>query len=258
MRIEPATPADLPTIRDAYAEGRRIQREQVSAVWPEFSDAWILGEMADGRLFRVVDGAQVAGVFSIALEDSAIWGDHERGAHIYLHRIARAPTYGGRGIVDAIVEWARGECRARGREGLRMDTWASNDTLIAYYARFGFRLVERRRIAPDPSLLPHYHGLELALLECAIVASPRVDTPLPVRDDPGDRRFNALQHAGMSILVPGLGQLAQRRFGAAIIQFGTVATYLGIASYLGGGRTLLVALCWNVWSVLDAYGHDHD
>ena len=267
MRIDPATPADLAVIREAYAEGRRLQRAQGAVSWPQFTDAWILGEMADGRLFRVVDGAQVAGVFSIALDDSAIWGDHERGAHIYLHRIARTPTYGGRGIVDAIVEWARGECRTRGREGLRMDTWASNDALIAYYARFGFRLVERRRIAPDPSLLPHYHGLELALLECAVgvsrasatsPTSPTLETPLPVRGDPGDRRFRAYEHAGMSILVPGLGQLAQRRFGAAIIQFGTVATYLGIASYLGGGRTLLVALCWNVWSVLDAYGHDHD
>lgn len=84
------------------------------------------------------------------------------------------------------------------------------------------------------------------------------ETSISARHDPGDRRFRALQHAGMSVLVPGLGQLAQRRFGAAVIQFGTVAAYMGIAAHFGGGRALLVALCWNVWSVLDAYGHDHD
>jgi len=46
-----------------------------------------------------------------------------------------------------------------------MDTWASNDALIAYYGRLGFHLVRRRRIAPDPRLAAHYHGIELALLE---------------------------------------------------------------------------------------------
>lgn len=173
MRIELATPADLATIRAAYAEGRRIQREQQSVVWPEFSDEWILGEIAAGRVFRVVDeDARVAGVFSVAYDDSAIWGEHERGAHIYLHRIARALGYQGRGLVDAILRWAQREAEVRGLAGLRMDTWASNDALIAYYERFGFQLVGRRRIAADPTLLPHYHGIELALLECSL-ESPR-------------------------------------------------------------------------------------
>ena len=33
------------------------------------------------------------------------------------------------------------------------------------YQRLGFRLVGRRRIAPDSRLPGHYHGIELALLE---------------------------------------------------------------------------------------------
>ena len=165
MRVEPATRDDLSAIRAAYADGRAIQRAQGSAVWPEFGDDAILGEVESGRLLRVVEGDVLVGVFSVAYEDAAIWGDDERGAHIYLHRIARAAGYQGRGLTEMVVAWAHERCRALGRAGVRMDTWASNDALIAYYQRLGFRLVGRRRIAPDARLPGHYHGIELALLE---------------------------------------------------------------------------------------------
>jgi ribosomal protein S18 acetylase RimI-like enzyme len=165
MRVEPTTSADLRTVQEAYAEGRRVQREQESTVWPDFPDAAILGEIAAGRVMRVVDAQGVAGVFSFADEDPAIWGEHERGAHVYLHRIARARGRRARGLIDVVLAWAHARCRALGREGVRMDTWARNAALIGYYERLGFRLVGRRRIASDPRLLPHYHGIELALLE---------------------------------------------------------------------------------------------
>jgi hypothetical protein len=73
-----------------------------------------------------------------------------------------------------------------------------------------------------------------------------------------ERRERAIQHAGLSVLVPGLGQLAQGRSIAALVQFGTVAAYVGAALGLGGRRALLVALVWNVWSVIDAYRHEAD
>ena len=168
MRVEPATPEDLPAVRAAYADGRAIQREQGSSVWPEFTDAAILDEVAAGRLYHVMDGDTLAGVFSITHEDAAIWGEYEQGTHIYLHRIARAAGYHGRGLMDAILRWATAECARRECAGLRMDTWSSNAALIAYYQQLGFSLVGRRRLGADPRLPAHYHGVELALLERSI------------------------------------------------------------------------------------------
>jgi len=165
MRIEPATPADLAAIRATYDDARAIQREQGSVAWPEFANAAILGEIEKGDLLRVIDGDALVGVFSVAYEDGAIWGDYERGAHVYLHRIARASGYPGRGLIGAVLAWARGRCQALDRAGLRMDTWASNLGLITYYERLGFSVVGRRLIAADSPLPPHYHGIELALLE---------------------------------------------------------------------------------------------
>jgi ribosomal protein S18 acetylase RimI-like enzyme len=167
MRIEPATLSDLPAIRAVYADAREIQREQGAILWEEFPAQLTISEIESGRLFRIMDGDALAGVFSVAYEDEAIWGERERGEHIYLHRIARATTYPGRGIMGAVLGWAWAECRRLARAGLRIDTWASNQALIDFYERQGFRFVEVRRIGVEPRLAPHYQGIELALLEAS-------------------------------------------------------------------------------------------
>lgn len=165
MCIEPAVAADLPAVRAVYADARRMQREQSESSWPEFPDASILAEIEAGYLFRIMDGAELVGVFSLMPEDPLLWGELECGEHLYLHRIARSAAYAGRGLVSAVLAWARERCRADRRAGLRMDTWASNDALIALYERYGFRRVGVRRIGEDPRLSPHYHDTEIVLLE---------------------------------------------------------------------------------------------
>jgi ribosomal protein S18 acetylase RimI-like enzyme len=165
MRVEPTTLSDLPAIRAVYASATEIQRKQGAVLWDEFPTPLIVGEIETGRLFRIMDGDALAGVFSVAYEDEAIWGERECGAHIYLHRIARATTYPGRGIMGAVLEWTWAECRRLGRAGLRIDTWASNQALIDFYERQGFRFVGLRHIGIEPRLAPHYQGIELALLE---------------------------------------------------------------------------------------------
>ena len=89
-------------------------------------------------------------------------------AHIYRHRIARASSYAGRGLMVVVLDWADARCRSLGRDGIRMDTWARNTSLIDFYGRFGFRLVGHRRIDADSPLPAHYHDREFALLERAL------------------------------------------------------------------------------------------
>jgi ribosomal protein S18 acetylase RimI-like enzyme len=168
MRIEPATLSELNAIRAVYSGAREIQRAEDAIVWEEFPMELTVAEIEEGRLFRVLDGDVLAGVFSVAYDDEAIWGGHERGEHIYLHRIARSVTYRGRGLMSVVLEWAWAECRSLGRVGLRIDTWASNQALIDFYEGLGFRYVETRSIGVEPRLAPHYQGIELALLEASV------------------------------------------------------------------------------------------
>ncbi|MEO7456454.1 MAG: GNAT family N-acetyltransferase [Gemmatimonadaceae bacterium] len=152
-------------MRSAYAHAQVIQRQQGAIVWPDFTEASIHADIDARCLYRVMDGDALVGVFSIAYDDAAIWGDRERGAHLYLHRIARAQGSQRGGLVASALTWARAHCRALERECLRLDTWASNATLIAFYEGQGFRVVDRRRFGVDPRLPSNYHGNEFALLE---------------------------------------------------------------------------------------------
>ena len=165
MRVQPASIDDLPAIHAAYERGRAIERAQGVAPWPPFSDAALVAEMEAQGLFSVFDGPTFAGVFSIADADPIIWGARERGEHVYLHRIARSPDWTGRGLTEAALAWAEERCRALGRIGVRLDTWADNAAIIAHYVRLGFTPVDQCTLPADPRLSVHYHGLTLLLLE---------------------------------------------------------------------------------------------
>ena len=165
MHVEPASIGDLSRIQEAYAEGRRRQQERGTLVWPEFSDASLLAEVQARKLLRVMDNDAMVGTFAIAYEDQAVWGDRERGAHVYLHRIARSPSGTSRGLLHSVVDWACAHSRELKREGIRMDTAAASSQLVAYYEQAGFVVVGRHVIGPDPTLPTHYHGTEVALFE---------------------------------------------------------------------------------------------
>jgi ribosomal protein S18 acetylase RimI-like enzyme len=168
MRVEPATLSDLPIIREVYEAARTKQRHLKSLTWPAFTEAAIIREIEIGALFCVRDNAGVAGVFSMLDQDPLIWGADERGEHLYLHRIARSDKHAGGGLVSAVLNWAFAECTRQKRAGLRLDTWACNDALIALYVSRGFRLIRTQLMPADPKLSAHYHGISLALLEAPV------------------------------------------------------------------------------------------
>lgn len=170
MNVEPASIGDLPRIQEAYAEGRRRQQACGTLVWPEFSEASLVAEVRARKLFRVMDNDVMMGTFAVAYKDQAVWGERERGAHVYLHRIARSPAGTSRGLLPAVIEWACAHSRDLQREGIRLDTAAASSQLVAYYEQAGLVVVGRHVIGPDPTLPTHYHGTEVALFEMACPA----------------------------------------------------------------------------------------
>lgn len=162
--VEPARHADLEAVRAAYAEGARRQRAASGAVWPPVADALLEAEVREGRLWTVRADGRLQGVFSAVYRDPVIWGARDRGAHVYLHRISRAPGGAG-GLMGAVATWALAHAAARGLEGVRLDTWAGNEALLAHYERWGFARVGRRSIPADEVLPAHYWGIEVVLME---------------------------------------------------------------------------------------------
>lgn len=165
MNVEPASIDDLPHIQAAYAEGRRKQKDCGTLVWPAFAEASLIAEVQAQKLFRVMDSDVMVGTFAIAYEDQAVWGDRDRGAHVYLHRISRSPSDASDGLLQSVIDWACAHSKSLQREGIRMDTAAASHQLVAYYEQAGFVVVGRHVIGPDPTLPAHYHGTEVALFE---------------------------------------------------------------------------------------------
>jgi ribosomal protein S18 acetylase RimI-like enzyme len=165
MIITRAEPRDVSPIRSIYTDAQALQRSRRSGEWLDFGEDILLEDISAGRLFKVIADDVLAGAFILVERDDAIWGDLERGDHLYLHRIARSAQHRGKGLFADVLEWARARCRALGRAGVRMDTWANNETLLRYYERHGFRLVRRSLIGMESALPAHYRGIELALLQ---------------------------------------------------------------------------------------------
>ena len=97
------------------------------------------GELILGRVER-----ELASCMFLHDEDRLFWPQVPLGEALYLHRLAVARNHAGRGYAHAMLEWAVGEARAKGRRFLRLDCEA-RPKLLALYAEAGYR-----RIDPAP------------------------------------------------------------------------------------------------------------
>jgi hypothetical protein len=83
---------------------------------------------------------------------------------------------------------------------------------------------------------------------------PQTLPPVAIAPPPG----TPIERALLSVVLPGLGQFAQRRFLTGAVHLGTVLAYTATAYAFGGRRAALLAVAWNVWSAIDAYRHERE
>lgn len=154
IRVRTARPGDLPLLVAILEEAaRRMASYGNVHGWPvPFPASMIEGPLADGctHLVAQPDGVDVATV-TLLWADPKFWGDQPPVAG-YIHRLAVRSAHAGAGYGPAILAWADGEVRRRGRTLLRLDTASSNSGLLDYYTRLGFRRVGE--VAHDPLRFP--------------------------------------------------------------------------------------------------------
>ncbi len=165
MRIEPSEIQDLDPAMALYRAAVDYQRINGYNLWPEFDRALIENEIKEKRHYRIVEGNEIACVFSVVYNDPIIWEEKDKEPSIYLHRIATNPHFKGKGIMHLIKKWAAEHALQNGRKFIRMDTWGDNEKLKAYYVNCGFTYIGQKHL-PQPTTLPqHYWGLTLSLFE---------------------------------------------------------------------------------------------
>jgi ribosomal protein S18 acetylase RimI-like enzyme len=158
-------PTDLSFIFSLFDQSIQYQEKHGYPVWKNYDQNAIKKDIEAGNQYKIVNNDRIAIVFSVAYSDKIIWRAMDTGKSVYLHRIVVNPEFKGQKLFGAIVDWAVQHGKDKGLKSIRMDTWAANANIIAYYKSFGFRVVENYT-TPDTEDLPiHNRKLALTLLE---------------------------------------------------------------------------------------------
>ena len=90
-----------------------------------------------GELIVARCGGELCGCMYLHNEDSVFWPKARPGEALYVHRLAVARRFAGRGYSIMMLEWAAREARRMVRDYVRLDC-EPRPKLLALYLRAGF------------------------------------------------------------------------------------------------------------------------
>jgi ribosomal protein S18 acetylase RimI-like enzyme len=152
--IRPATTADLDKLMALRSEAETWLREAGIQQWTEdYAEHGhrVLREAVDRGvtwLITAPDGS-TAGTVTLNGPDRDFWQPTDTPDDaLYVYKMIVARGHGGRGLGDAILNWASHRAEDAGRSWVRLDCRRDNDRLHAYYKARGFEHV--RTVWPPP------------------------------------------------------------------------------------------------------------
>lgn len=159
---------DIDTIFDFYDIAVAHQKKVFNKHWQGFSRSMVAQEIEENRQFKILVDGKVACVFAITFNDPQIWQERDQQPSVYIHRIVSHPDFRGSAFVKNIVSWALLFAKENQLDYVRMDTWADNAKLLAYYTSFGFKHVGEIDVKPNSGLPKHYDAISLNLFEIKV------------------------------------------------------------------------------------------
>jgi GNAT superfamily N-acetyltransferase len=91
-----------------------------------------------GELYLARVGGEPVGAMILQWEDPLYWPDVPAGESAFVHRLAVRRSVAGKGIAQALLEWAERAARQAGRKYLRLDCDPDRQRLCAFYESAGF------------------------------------------------------------------------------------------------------------------------
>lgn len=137
-KIRPAVRADLAEIEEIYAIARQFMRDNGNPT--QWNDGYPRRELLEadirqGKLYAVMDGEKLCGVFVFALGEDPTYGYMEGGTwrsdmpYGTIHRIASRSS----GVFAAALEFCRSQC-----DHIRIDTHEDNKPMQHLILKNGF------------------------------------------------------------------------------------------------------------------------
>lgn len=139
-RLERATEADAASIVALHDAAGAWLLERGIRQWPPgwYTERMVIAALrARHELYLVWRVDALVGAFSLQWDDAEMWGEQPPDAG-YVHGLCVARAFAGRGVGEALLDWAGQRVRACGRSLLRLDCMAANPRLRAWYEAQGF------------------------------------------------------------------------------------------------------------------------
>jgi len=106
VTIVPTEPRDLAIVQELFELAIQYQRARSGDSWRGMDRPLIEREIADELHWKGLEAGQIAFFFSIAFTDALVWGERDREASIYLHRVVTNAAFRGRGYMNADLFFA--------------------------------------------------------------------------------------------------------------------------------------------------------
>ena len=156
---------DLDKILWLFEQAIDMQGKNGYKVWSGIDKAALEKDIENGLQYKITRGDDIVCIFSVQYGDPFIWRDRDQNDAIYLHRIVVNQNFRGQRQFEKVLDWAKQFARQKNLKFVRMDTWADNEKIIAYYKSFGFELIEYYKTPDAPELPIQNRNLNVALLE---------------------------------------------------------------------------------------------
>lgn len=142
--------------REHSADILKLLREAAGWMESKGINQWTPGQfsirdvedyLSSREVYLAMEGAALAGMFTLQFSDIQYWGDRNDESYAYLHRLAVAKSHRGMGLGGQMIRFALRRAEERGCAGLRLDTVAHNIKLNRYYQSLGFHYMGTRDVS---------------------------------------------------------------------------------------------------------------
>lgn len=165
IKVIPTTKEDLELVSKLFEQAMKWQGKKGYKVWDRIDKTALEKDIENQLQYKILNGNLILCLFSVQYHDPFIWRDKDQDDALYLHRIVVDPNSKGQRHFQKVLDWAKQCARTKGLKFVRMDTWADNDKIIAYYKSFGFVFIENYTTTNDPELPIQNRNINVALLE---------------------------------------------------------------------------------------------
>ncbi|MFH7043936.1 GNAT family N-acetyltransferase [Paucibacter sp. JuS9] len=141
IAIAPAASDEAPIVSGLLMEAAEWLRVCGHEMWlsHEVSVERVAPDVEMGSFLVARMGMIPVGVVKYQTSDELFWPDVASNSSSFIHRLAVARSWSGRGISTALIDYAADLARRDGREWLRLDCSSERAQLRNFYERVGFR-----------------------------------------------------------------------------------------------------------------------